>query len=156
MFHKAHWRCSSTSQNFNISHHAPIAQANDEQLTSNGTNLGDIWRLGSWHYGVEWSALYPTVCLLLLQLPCICEYHLGSFHIVLTAEKMLLQLHTHWCIFTLHPDAQINYLKCQKAEKTWACHGRYGQVAIQGCIACHYHNISLQPRQSIEQHYFVC
>ena len=35
MLHAAHWRCSGTSQNLNIPHHASIAQENDEQLTCN-------------------------------------------------------------------------------------------------------------------------
>ena len=36
---QAHWRCSGTSQNLNIPHHAFIAQTNDDQLTCNA-NMG--------------------------------------------------------------------------------------------------------------------
>ena len=82
------------------------------QHTEDETILGDLHRLDSWCYCIEWLASLPIVCLLLVQILSIYEY-LGSFNIVLRAERKCWCscTQTHWHICILCPDAQINYLE---------------------------------------------
>ena len=93
-----------------LTYHLQDVQS-ESQNTENGTILGDLWRLGSWHYSVEWLAWYATVCLLLLQLFCIYEYHLS---------KMLVQLHTN-TLMHLHmspPAVSIPYMVISSISAT--------------------------------------